>query len=334
MQRFILLATVVLAGCNLFTGDDQHTTCPEVNAGDGIDEAPLRDPQTGICDLTQPIDPECSPDCPCADEGEGTSEPAIIGGECSGPCEGLDEQDCISNGACHAAYTDVGMGAAQFWTCFDIAPQEPQPQPCSGLDAYSCFFDPSCGSLYSGNSQEGDTEFESCIDVGSGACDCGSGESCVTVCPACLENGSDCSCTPTCVPTQSDCTLQCPSGETCQLQCDSLQGGCTQVCESDSLDPGQCSGPVTCNIAAPQCPAGTTAGIENGCYTGYCIPLADCAPTDCASITDEASCTARSDCEAVYTGSNCTCDDSGCTCTTLAFARCEDLSGSGNGSGI
>jgi hypothetical protein len=137
------------------------------------------------------------------------------------------------------------------------------------------------------------------------------------------------------VPTQSDCTLQCPTGETCQLQCESLQGGCQQVCESDSLDPGQCSGQVTCNLAPPQCPTGTTPGIEDGCYTGYCIPLVDCAPTDCASLTDETSCTARSDCEAVYTGSDCTCDDSGCTCTTLTFERCEDLnSGSGSGSGI
>jgi hypothetical protein len=328
MQRFILLASVVLAGCNLWTGDDQHTCQPTVQAG--VDEAPLRDPQTGICDLTQPTEPTCDPDCPCA-ETNGTADPAIIGGECSGPCEGLDEQDCISNSQCHAAYVDPdGSGAGQYWTCFDIAPQDPQPQPCSGLDAFSCFFDPSCGSLYTGDSQSGNTEFESCIDVGSGACNCGSGETCVTECPACLENGSGCSCTPTCVPTSSDCTLTCPSGETCQLQCDSVNG-CEQECVSDSLDPGQCSGQVTCNIAAPQCPAGTTAGIENGCYTGYCIPLADCSPADCATLTDEASCTARSDCEAVYTGSNCTCDDSGCTCTTLTFERCEDLSG---GSGI
>jgi hypothetical protein len=333
MQRFILLAAVVLTGCGLFTGGDDQHTCPDVN-DPAIAEPELRDPQTGICDLSQPIDPECSPDCPCAAQSNtaGDAEPAIIGGECDGPCEGLDEQDCISNGACHAAYTDAGMGAAQYWSCFDIAPQEPQTQsqPCNSLDVYDCFFDPQCGSLYSGDAQSGTTEFESCIDVGSDACNCGSGESCVTECPAC--NGSSaCSCTQVCMPTQPDCTLQCQQGETCQLQCEGQ--GCTPEC---TLDPGQCSGTITCNIAAPQCPQGTTPGIEDGCFTGYCIPDSDCAPADCATLTDEASCTARSDCDAVYTGSNCTCDDSGCTCTTLTFERCQDLGsgGSGNGSGI
>src|SRR2546430_11136804 len=39
---------------------------------------------------------------------------------------------------------------------------------------------------------------------------------------------------------------------------------------------GTCSGVVMCDLASPACPGGTPAGIANGCWTGYCIPTADC----------------------------------------------------------
>ena len=48
------------------------------------------------------------------------------------------------------------------------------------------------------------------------------------------------------------------------------------TCVPTDTDPGSCSGAVTCNQAAPQCPVNTTAGIKNGCYTGFCIPNAQC----------------------------------------------------------
>lgn len=46
------------------------------------------------------------------------------------------------------------------------------------------------------------------------------------------------------------------------------------------LDPGTCDGQVLCRAAPPACPTGTVPGILNGCYSGYCIPDADCGPKD------------------------------------------------------
>lgn len=329
MKRFVLLGAL-LAGCGLFTGDDNQHTCPVYNAGPG-GEPPaqgFRDPSSGQCvyEDTGGGGYDCSdPDCPCAEpEGipdivhpkepvqpDGGTSISVQGGECYGPCSGLGEQACLADSSCHAAYLDAG-GGAQFWSCWDIEPDAPSFEPCAGLDAFTCSTDPQCSSTYTEDSN-GNTSFLTCTTNAGSGCDCGSGFSCVDECPAeaCPVNDSGCGiCTPTCVPNN---------------------------------DPGQCTGSVLCNMAPPACPAGTTAGIANNCYTGYCIPNANCGPAACASLTDEASCTARPDCDAVYMGSNCTCDDSGCTCTTLTFERCEPsgdsgsgvtMGGSGNGSGI
>ncbi len=94
--------------------------------------------------------------------------------------------------------------------------------------------------------------------------------------------------------------------------------------EGDPIDPGNCYEPVTCDAATPDCPDGTTPGIKNGCYTGYCIPLDQCedAPA-CETLADEASCIARSDCQPMGWGENCTCDDNDvCTCETWVYESC------------
>lgn len=41
-------------------------------------------------------------------------------------------------------------------------------------------------------------------------------------------------------------------------------------------EPGLCT-PASCRQVPPACPTGTTAGVENGCYTGACIPNSFCA---------------------------------------------------------
>jgi hypothetical protein len=333
-MRFTALC-LVLAGCGFFTGSsDDDQTCPAYGTDEPAES--VRDPSTGACDYLGGGGEGCTPTpgCACPDK-----EPAMgsnAGAECNGPCSNLDEQSCLANNTCHASYLDNGSGEDSFWSCWDIAPQTPEGSAaCAGLDPVTCSLDPSCASLFSTDSNGGD-EFESCITPPDG-CDCGSGYYCeqACACPAGSGAGSGCTCQPTCVPVDPTCNLTCPSGEVCMESC-SASGSCIDSCIPSSQDPGQCSGPVTCNMAPPACPPGTTAGIDNDCYTGYCIPNADCAPEDCASITTEAACTARSDCEAVYTGTNCTCDESGCTCTTLTFDRCESLasSGSGSGSGI
>jgi hypothetical protein len=50
---------------------------------------------------------------------------------------------------------------------------------------------------------------------------------------------------------------------------------CIEV-STANVGPGECTGLVTCRTPPPACPTQTTPGIWNGCWTGYCIPLATC----------------------------------------------------------
>ncbi len=89
-------------------------------------------------------------------------------------------------------------------------------------------------------------------------------------------------------------------------------------CYSDD----DCSTGERCT-AADEClpPPGCTGGVcPDVCY-GRCIPV---DPAACESITSETACSNRGDCVAVYLGDNCTCyPDSGCSCETLTYDRCE-----------
>jgi len=96
----------------------------------------------------------------------------------------------------------------------------------------------------------------------------------------------------------------------------------TATCEP-SATAGTC-GNASCDIVPPNCPVGTTPGIAAaGCYTGFCIPTVECAAMACASLASESACLARSDCDAVYDGMNCTCDKNGCTCQTETYDHCQ-----------
>ena len=50
------------------------------------------------------------------------------------------------------------------------------------------------------------------------------------------------------------------------------------MCVPEGQSPGQCFQPVTCRAIGPNCPLDTTPGIENGCFTGACIPMDLCGP--------------------------------------------------------
>lgn len=48
------------------------------------------------------------------------------------------------------------------------------------------------------------------------------------------------------------------------------------------------------------------------------------APVACAQVTSEQACVARTDCDAIYIGSDCTCDEQGhCQCNTETYDHCE-----------
>ncbi len=94
--------------------------------------------------------------------------------------------------------------------------------------------------------------------------------------------------------------------------------------EDDPNDPGHCYAELTCDSEPPNCPADTLPGIRNGCWSGYCIPVAECErQASCDEIVAEASCIARTDCAPAYQGIDCVCDEVGCTCAEHVFDSCS-----------
>jgi hypothetical protein len=125
---------------------------------------------------------------------------------------------------------------------------------------------------------------------------CPPGSTCTETCTVDPNGNTVCSdsCTPdmcsatTCAPG-SHCETVCP---VCNGPTDPMCGApCSEQCVPDGVpDPGTCDGQVICNIAPPACPAGTVAGVLNGCWSGYCIPQADCSPNDPGSCTGDITC--------------------------------------------
>jgi hypothetical protein len=101
--------------------------------------------------------------------------------------------------------------------------------------------------------------------------------------------------------------------------------GSFQSCapETSIPDPGSCVGPITCTTPQPTCPANTLPGRRNGCWTGYCIPIADCDQLPACSELNEMDCIGRTDCAPIYQGVNCSCTTTGCTCQSWTFDSCK-----------
>jgi hypothetical protein len=210
-----------------------------------------------------------------------------------------------------------------------------------------------------------------CVPEGTGdACEvdadcprgtrCDSG-TCVSA-PTCTTDsdcapGQECDGRGTCVPTPCTTDDQCVEGSYCEQETGECVGSgtCTtsEDCDEGMLcdterntcvpgedlpeppDPGSCGGDLLCNEAPPSCPDGSTPGIADGCYTGYCIPVESCdvPPLTCADMTTAAMCLARPGCDPVYNGINCTgpggedCSDpeaTDCSCESFEFATCID----------
>jgi len=251
---------------------------------EGIADALLRNPDNGQCESFGPVcDPQCGQSCP---ELGIPAPPAWA--TCNGACESLTETQCLATSDCHAAYQDDSAASPVFWGCWDLPPTVAAHGSCANLDSQTCSEHDDCISLYTGPVNQPPNfvpSFESCADEPTGPC---GGVTC--------DAGKLCVVTPT-APTATAC--------------------------EPTATAGACTG-LTCTQPAPNCPSGTTPGIgASGCYTNYCIPDAECAAPACATLTTESACTARSDCDTVYDGSNCTCDDNGCTCQTETFLRCQ-----------
>lgn len=218
-----------------------------------------------------------------------------------------------------------GGGGCDWATGADLAPV-PDWATCYGycdsLDETSCLSASGCRAIYASDCPEGSdcfTEnftFAGCWGtapsgpIEGGGCDGLDAQSC---------------------SRHDDCVAHhypgvCPA----DAPCDPTQVGNFEACAPEPGDPGDpagnCYDPAMCAQPAPACPDGTIAGVKNGCWTGYCIPVAQCEPPpSCADTPTEQGCIARADCSPIYQGVDCTCDAAGnCTCSDWVYKSCED----------
>lgn len=124
-----------------------------------------------------------------------------------------------------------------------------------------------------------------------------------------------------------DATVPCAEG----FECDD-RASCVPVLEVPT-----CQGEVSCDVAPPLCPLGSTPAIEEGCYSGTCMLKTDCpdgAPFACSDLNqDEAACISSSDCLSVYKGINCSSDTgeectsgtANCSCESFDYDYCEEV---------
>jgi len=154
----------------------------------------------------------------------------------------------------------------------------PECGPCPALDLVPTPSWGFCGSACDSLSEDACSKDASCRVVKDAACAVSG--TCATTYLGCF-------------PTDqfTDPALSCfaaQDGSTC-----SRSAGCTAyhrpagttdptasrtfaMCAPEGQAPGNCYSAVVCNRPAPVCPAQTTPGVANGCYTGGCIPLDVC----------------------------------------------------------
>jgi hypothetical protein len=274
---------VAASGCGLYFGGDDDPSCDDrVYAAETEPYQAFYDPNIGAC-INGGGGGCYDGGCGTCEATNGLAQPNM--GLCYSSCSDLSESACHAQAGCIASYsTELTKtdDALTFTGCWQVAPYGPDPYKCEGLDANSCATQDKCSIVHEVKS--GVTSFSTCItEPYSAACalvDCTAGYHCEEIC-----EGNDnwmSTCAATCVQ-DTDCTaVDCGPGYTCAEVCDDgVNPKCGSVCVPDPThDPGSCTGAVNCFANPPACPSGTTAGIRNGCWTGYCIPNSACGPND------------------------------------------------------
>ena len=282
------MPALLLAGCDMYFGGGDDAPCLEGDYA-GI-AAEYRDPMNGTC-ITGGYggcDDGCGP-CPAA------AEPAVLPdmGMCQSQCTGLAPDACAATAGCYASwFEDRSALKPEYEGCWQTAPSGPVQGTCSGLGAYECSRHDDCELIYARGANDAGVTFVECRQetyfhgCSGGGSDCAPGYHCEEQCyPSDDPGGNEMgSCQAVCVPDGNAClATDCAPGYTCVETCDVQSDGtyqCGPSCVPDTMDPGACTGTVACDALPPSCPSGTTAGIRNGCWTGYCIPNSACGPND------------------------------------------------------
>jgi hypothetical protein len=223
-------------------------------------------------------------------------------GPIQGECALLSAHDCSRHDDCVAVYNAWSGVESADGTNSSFTYCAPEPaafclnnSEC-GADAYCdssvcyqkpCPSCPNCGTC-------ADTCYGICVpnlakceDV-----DCMSGTHCEE---QCYSTDTKMYCEPVCVEDTSCANVDCFPGTTCAEVCGDDGNDnwtCHATCVPDH-NPGECTGSVWCLLPdPPACPTGTTPGIRDGCYTGYCIPNAQCTTKDPGECSGDVFCLA------------------------------------------
>jgi hypothetical protein len=239
-----------------------------------------------------------------------------------------------ASGQCEQLGTGGGGGGTTCDPCgiCNPSPDQPPPEPqpdwalcdgsCSGLDEATCMDTSGCRAAYVSSCPEGTGCSETSVTY----------YACWPTAPSGPIEGGGCAGLDAQSCSEHD---DCAAVHSAPYPCDPVNGqtcptepiGNFQECR-DEVPPelaGYCYLGVTCEAVTPSCPDGTLPGSDGTCWTGYCIPVADCPdqPPACSAL-DEAGCIARDDCTPIYQGDNCSCNAAGaCTCQTWTFTECQ-----------
>jgi hypothetical protein len=242
------------SGCRSGGNDDPADASPPCELPSEPPLSPVQriNPITGLCENLAYGSPICDPiTCQC---GPPAPPPIPSWAPCTSACTDLDEYRCMATPGCRAGSLD-GL----FYGCWAVDHIEASPGGCAGLEATECSRRDDCVAEYLGYDdglirdppQPSFRWFSACRDEPT---------YCLTgaVCPA----GQRCNGEELCIPPPS-CAGD-PS-------CDDLCGG---FCVPDGR--GRCFGEVLCDAPEPACAPDSVPGVSNGCYSGACIPLAEC----------------------------------------------------------
>lgn len=320
-----LLLLPLVGACFLYTGGDDP--CDDSWGGEAdVAYIELRNPETGQCEAAGFGGGGGSSCGSATSDGARVPAPARDWAMCYAACSGLDEATCLATSECRGAYSQPSWCSdcePIFYECWGTAPSGPaQGGQCAEYGAYECSRHDDCKAIHSsleaagegGGFQHALGPFLFCAperhtgdEVGCYEGDaCAEGYTCnaAEICrepPGCWSDDA----------SNDDS----PGGA---LPCDICYGYCVP-----DDDPGSCVGDVGCRAAVPDCPPGTIPGVENGCWTGYCISFEDCDELpECPGLAEE-PCVSRSDCSAFYEGIDCTCAGDSCTCSEWIYDGCD-----------
>lgn len=185
---------------------------------------------------------------------------------CSGQCQGLTTNECLSADECRGIYISTCGGdvpceqsETNYIDCWSIAPNPGFSNAgCDTYDADECSRHNECSAVHAPRFNGGAADFLFCTD------------------------------------------------------------------ETGANGPGSCTGEIGCRAEPPNCPEGTTPGIIDGCWSGFCIPLDQCEALPTCDGQAEESCVASGNCDPIYQGVNCVCEGDVCECERWDYESCED----------